>query len=86
MDGADVFNLHLRLTTVGLAAGLATEARAVEASGAAVAAPGSRTIRREPAAGAGCPPPCRDVQPALVISRHYVTERDSAPVQYNDVV
>ena len=28
----------------------------------------------------------RDVQPALVIGRHYVTERDSAPVQYNGVV
>ena len=28
----------------------------------------------------------RDVQPALVIGRHYVTERDSAPVQYNGIV
>ena len=28
----------------------------------------------------------RDVQPALVIGRHYMTERDSAPVQYNGVV
>ena len=28
----------------------------------------------------------RDVQPALVIGRHHVTERDSAPVQYNDIV
>ena len=27
----------------------------------------------------------RDVQPAL-IGRHYVTECDSAPVQYNDIV
>ena len=27
----------------------------------------------------------RDVQPAL-IGRHYVTERDSAPVQYNGIV
>ena len=25
-------------------------------------------------------------QPALVIGRHYTTERDSAPVQYNGVV
>ena len=24
-----------------------------------------------------------DAQPALVIGRHYITERDSAPVQYN---
>ena len=31
-------------------------------------------------------PPGRDAQPALVIGRHYVTERDSAPVQYNGVV
>ena len=28
----------------------------------------------------------RDVQPALVIGRHYVTERGSAPVQYNGIV
>ena len=28
----------------------------------------------------------RDAQPALVIGRHYITERDSAPVQYNGVV
>ena len=28
----------------------------------------------------------RDVQPALVIGRHHVTERDSAPVQYNGIV
>eukprot|EP00959_Pyramimonas_sp_CCMP1952_P320694 6710945-Pyramimonas_sp.AAC.1 len=28
----------------------------------------------------------RDVQPALVIGRHYVTERDSAPVQCNGIV
>ena len=28
----------------------------------------------------------RDAQPALVIGRHYVTERDSAPVQYNGIV
>ena len=28
----------------------------------------------------------RDVQPALVIGRLYVTERDSAPVQYNGIV
>ena len=28
----------------------------------------------------------RDVQPALVIGRHYATERDSAPVQYNGIV
>ena len=28
----------------------------------------------------------RDAQPALVIGRHYVTERDSAPVQYTGVV
>ena len=27
----------------------------------------------------------RDAQPALVIGRHYVTERDSAPVQYNGI-
>ena len=27
-----------------------------------------------------------DVQPALVIGRHYVTEHDSAPVQYNGIV
>ena len=27
----------------------------------------------------------RDVQPAL-IGRHYITERDSAPVQYNGIV
>ena len=27
----------------------------------------------------------RDVQPALVIGRHYISERDSAPVQYNDI-
>ena len=31
-------------------------------------------------------PVIRDVQPALVIGRHYVTERDSAPVQYNSIV
>ena len=31
--------------------------------------------------------PGRDAQPgALVIGRHYVTERDSAPVQYNGIV
>ena len=34
----------------------------------------------------GVAPSGRDVQPALVIGRHYVTERDSAPVQYNDIV
>ena len=28
----------------------------------------------------------RDAQPALVIGRHCVTERDSAPVQYNGIV
>ena len=28
----------------------------------------------------------RDAQPALVIGRHYITGRDSAPVQYNGVV
>ena len=28
----------------------------------------------------------RDAQPALVIGRHYITERDGAPVQYNDIV
>ena len=28
----------------------------------------------------------RDVHPALVIGRHYVTERDSAPVQYNGIL
>ena len=28
----------------------------------------------------------RDVQPALVIGRHYMTERGSAPVQYSDIV
>ena len=28
----------------------------------------------------------RDAQPALVIGRHYITERDSAPVQYNGIV
>ena len=28
----------------------------------------------------------RDAQPALVIGRHYVTERDSAPVQYNGIL
>ena len=28
----------------------------------------------------------RNVQPALAIGRHYMTERDSAPVQYNGVV
>ena len=27
-----------------------------------------------------------DVQPALVIGRHYITEYDSAPVQYNGIV
>ena len=31
-------------------------------------------------------PRCRDVPPALVIGRQYVTERDSAPVQYNGIV
>ena len=31
-------------------------------------------------------PHCRDAQPALVIGRHYMTERDSAPVQYNGIV
>ena len=31
--------------------------------------------------------PGRDVQPgALVIGRHYITERASAPVQYNGLV
>ena len=28
----------------------------------------------------------REAQPALVIGRHYITERDSAPVQYNGVL
>ena len=28
----------------------------------------------------------RDAQPALVIGRHYITERDSAPVQYNGIL
>ena len=28
----------------------------------------------------------RDAQPALVIGRQYITERDSAPVQYNGIV
>ena len=28
----------------------------------------------------------RDAQPALVIGRHYMTERDSAPVQFNGIV
>ena len=28
----------------------------------------------------------RDAQPALVIGRNYITERDSAPVQYNGIV
>ena len=28
----------------------------------------------------------RDAQPALVIGRHYTTQRDSAPVQYNDIL
>ena len=28
----------------------------------------------------------RDAQPALVIGRHCITERDSAPVQYNGIV
>ena len=28
----------------------------------------------------------RDVQPTLVIGRHCITERDSAPVQYTDIV
>ena len=28
----------------------------------------------------------RDAQPALVIGRHYISERDSAPVQYNGIV
>ena len=28
----------------------------------------------------------RDVQPALVIGLHHVTDRDSAPVQYNGIV
>ena len=29
----------------------------------------------------------RDAQPgALVIGRHYITARDSAPVRYNDIV
>ena len=28
----------------------------------------------------------RDAQPAHVIGRHYITERDSAPVQYNGIV
>ena len=27
-----------------------------------------------------------DAQPALVIGRHYITEGDSAPVQYNGIV
>ena len=27
-----------------------------------------------------------DVQPALVIGRHYITKRDSAPVQYNGIM
>ena len=31
-------------------------------------------------------PIIRDAQPALVIGRHYITERDSAPVQYNGIV
>ena len=32
------------------------------------------------------PPSARDAQPALVIGRNYITERDSAPVQYNGIV
>ena len=28
----------------------------------------------------------RDALPARVIGRHYITERDSAPVQYNGIV
>ena len=37
--------------------------------------------------GAGAGEQGRDVQPgALVIGRHCVTERDSAPVQYNGIV
>ena len=28
----------------------------------------------------------RDAQPALVIDRHYVTQRYGAPVQYNGIV
>ena len=27
-----------------------------------------------------------DAQPALVIGRHYINERDSAPVQYNGIM
>ena len=34
----------------------------------------------------GTSPAARDAQPALVIGRHYINERDSAPVQYNDIV
>ena len=36
--------------------------------------------------GGECRRAGRDVQPALVIGRHRVTKRDSAPVQYNDIV
>ena len=31
-------------------------------------------------------PDGRDAQPALLIGRHYITERDSAPVQNNGIV
>ena len=34
-------------------------------------------------------PYCRDVQPGalvVIIARHYFTERDSAPAQYNGIV
>ena len=37
-------------------------------------------------AGGGAGALGRDAQPALVIGRHYVTQRDSAPVQYNGIV
>ena len=42
--------------------------------------PGGRRVR-------AIHPDGRDVQPgALVIGRHYITERDSVPVQYNGIV
>ena len=44
-----------------------------------------RTLLMEPVPSGDCVLG-RDAQPALVIGRHYITERDSAPVQYNGVV
>ena len=47
-------------------------------------APGGDCAQVRGQAGAGVAG--RGAQPALVIVRHYITERDSAPVQHNGIV